>query len=266
MMASVKHVARPCQAWLWLLACLPLQAATLRFVGTEFPGVLQAGSPQPYGLAMAVINTLCQREQLSCTVTLLPWSRAQSAVQHGQADVLIGPYRNLERARFLQFSRYPLYVDTLYWYRLESSQLSWDGDFASLAGLRLGVTRGWTLGQGYESAKMRLDVDVADTLDQGMAKLQRHRLDLVASNERTARNVIGRLGISGIVPLLPAIGQQGGFFGYGLHKQRQDEVLRFDKALARMAESGELARLSLRHGLPYPGKQTKWQDYLQQLP
>lgn len=265
MTASVKH-APHWPAWLCLLVCLPLPAATLRFVGTEFPGVLQAGSPQPYGLAMDVINTLCQREQLRCDITLLPWPRAQSAVQYGQADVLIGPYRNRERAQFLQFSRYPLYVDTLYWYRLDSRQLSWDGDFASLAGLRLGVTRGWTLGQGYENAKQRLDVDIADTLEQGMTKLQRHRLDLVASNERTARSVIGRLGISGIVPLLPAISQQGGFFGYGLHGQRQDDVLRFDKALARMAESGELAKLSLRHGLLYPGKQTRWQDYLQQLP
>lgn len=251
---------------MWLLACLPLQAATLRFVGTDFPGVLQAGSPQPYGLAMDVINTLCQREQLRCTITLLPWQRAQSAVQYGQADVLIGPYRNRERAQFLQFSRYPLYVDTLYWYRLGNRPLTWNGDFASLAGLRLGITRGWTLGQGYESAKQRLDIDIADTLEQGMAKLQRHRLDLVASNERTARAILGRMNLDSVVPVLPAISQQGGYFGYGLHVASRDDSMRFEQALARMAESGELARLSLRHGLLYPGKTTNWPDYLRQLP
>jgi polar amino acid transport system substrate-binding protein len=248
------------------LLILPLQAATLRFVGTDFPGVLQAGSPRPYGLAVDVINAVCQREQLECSIALLPWPRAQSAVQHGQADVLIGPYRNRERARFLQFSRYPLYVDTLYWYRLDSRPLAWSGDFASLAGLRLGITRGWTLGQGYESAKQQLDVDIADTLEQGMAKLQRHRLDLLASNERTARAVLARLGQNNVVPLLPAISQQGGFFGYGLHTQGRDEPVRFELALSRLAESGELARLSLRHGLVYPGKSTNWPDYLRQLP
>lgn len=254
--------------WLMLLALLslPLQAATLRFVGTDFPGVLQAGSPRPYGLAVDVINTVCQREQLDCSITLLPWPRAQSAVQHGQADVLIGPYRNRERARFLQFSRYPLYVDTLHWYRLANRQLAWNGDFASLAGLRLGITRGWTLGQGYESAKPLLDVDIADTLEQSMIKLQRHRLDLVASNERTAQSVLARLGLNDIVPLLPAISQQGGFFGYGLHLARRDDGLRFEQVLSRLAESGELARLSLRHGLAYPGKNTHWPDYLRQLP
>ncbi|MFN4236311.1 MAG: substrate-binding periplasmic protein [Vogesella sp.] len=249
-----------------LLACLPLHAAPLRFVGTEFPGILQASSAGAYGLAVDVIDTLCQREQLQCKIELLPWPRAQSRVQHGLADILIGPYRNRERAGYLQFSRHPLYVDTLYWYRRESQQLSWSGDHASLAGLRLGVTRGWTLGEGYEKAKPRLNVDVADTLDQSMAKLQRQRLDLVASNERTARTVLGRMGITDIVPLLPAISQQGGFVGYGLHSVARDDIKRFDKGLSRMAESGELAKLSLRHGLLYPGKQTNWTDYLRQLP
>ncbi|MDC7716376.1 transporter substrate-binding domain-containing protein [Vogesella sp. DC21W] len=248
------------------LLSLPLQAATLRFVGTDFPGILHSGTPQPYGLAVDVINAVCQREQLDCRIALLPWLRAQSAVQYGQADVLIGPYRNRERARFLQFSRYPLYVDTLYWYRLANRPLAWNGDFASLAGLRLGLTRGWTLGQGYESTKQQLDVDIGDTLEQGMAKLQRHRLDLIASNERTARAVLARLGQHNVLPLLPAISQQGGFFGYGLHTQGRDEPARFEQALSRLAESGELARLSLRHGLAYPGKNTNWPDYLSQLP
>lgn len=256
------------RSWPVLLALLslPLQAATLRFAGTDFPGVLQSGSPRPYGLAVDVIDAVCQREQLHCTITVLPWPRAQSAVQYGQADVLIGPYRNRERAQFLQFSRFPLYVDTLYWYRLNSHPLAWNGDFASLAGLRLGVTRGWTLGQGYERAKLKLDIDVADTLDQSIAKLQRHRLALVASNERTARAVLARMGIDNIVPLLPAIGLQGGYFGYGLHVASRDDCVRFEQALARLAESGELTRLSLRHGLLYPDKSTNWPDYLRQLP
>ena len=99
-----------------------------------------------------------------------------------------------------------------------------------------------------------------------MAKLQRHRLDLVASNERTARAVLARMGLNNIVPLLPAISQQGGFFGYGLHVAGRDDCQRFEQALARLAESGELARLSLRHGLVYPGKTTNWPDYLRQLP
>jgi polar amino acid transport system substrate-binding protein len=249
-----------------LLLCPLLQAGPLRFVGSDFPGITQSGSPHPYGLGIDVINAICQRQALPCTIELLPWLRAQAMLQNGQADVLIGTYRTRERARFMTFSRYPLYVDTLYWYRQARRPLQWNGDFASLAGLHLGVTHGWTLGQAYENAKPGLDIDSANTLEQSMTKLQRQRLDLVASNERNARYTLARLGAVDILPIQPAIGQQGGCMGYGLHVLRDERLTRFEQGLSQAAESGELTRLSQRYGLPYPGRNTKWQDYLLQLP
>lgn len=257
----------------WLYRALPLmllgpllQASPLRFVGSDFPGIVQPGSPQPSGLAVDVIRTLCQHEQLACSIQLLPWPRAQAMLPNGQADVLIGPYRTAERAANMRFSRYPLYVDTLYWYRRSGQNVQWDGRFESLAGLRLGVTRGWTLGQRFEDAKLRLEIDTADTLMQSMLKLQRQRLDLVASNDRNERHTLAQLGNSHIVPILPAISLHGGYMGYALHAINKPALQRFDQALARLAESGELARLSLNHGLVYPGKHTHWPDYLRELP
>ncbi len=251
---------------LFLLCCPLLQAAPLRFVGSDFPGIVQPGAPQPRGVAADMIRALCQREQLVCSIQLLPWPRAQAMLQHGQADVLIGPYRTAERAASMHFSRYPLYVDTLYWYRRAEQTVQWNGHFDSLAGLRLGVTRGWTLGQRFEDAKQRLQIDTADTLMQSMLKLQRQRLDLVASNDRNARHTLAQLGLNNIVPIQPAISLQGGYMGYALHAIDKPALQRFEKAMANLAESGELARLNLSHGLVYPGKNTRWPDYLRQLP
>ncbi len=256
----------PYRALLFMLLCPLLQASTLRFVGSDFPSIVQPGAPHPHGLAADVIRTLCQREQLTCSIQLLPWPRAQAMLPNGQADVLIGPYRTAERAASMRFSRYPLYVDTLYWYRRAGQNVQWDGRFDSLSGLRLGVTRGWTLGQRFEEAKPRLAIDDADTLLQSMLKLQRKRLDLVASNDRNARHTLAQLGSSDIVPILPAISLQGGYMGYALHAIDKPALQRFEQALARLAESGELARLSQNHGLTYPGKNTNWPDYLRQLP
>jgi polar amino acid transport system substrate-binding protein len=254
------------RAGLLLLLCPLLQASPLRFVGSDFPGVVAPGTPQLRGVAADIIRTLCQREQLACSIQLLPWPRAQAMLQNGQADVLIGPYRTAARAASMRFSRYPIYIDTLYWYRRTEQAIQWDGRFDSLVGLRLGVTRGWTLGQRFEEAKPRLEIDNADTLLQSMLKLQRKRLDLVASNDRNARHTLAQLGRSDIVPILPAISQQGGYMGYALHALDKPALQRFEQALVHLAESGELARLSQEQGLAYPGKNTNWPDYLRQLP
>ncbi|WP_189532932.1 substrate-binding periplasmic protein [Paludibacterium paludis] len=237
--------------------------APLRFVGAEFPFILEYREGKPAGLAVSVIRDIAEHTGLDYTISIVPWARAQALVESGRADVLIGPYRTKEREARMTFMRWPLYIDTLSWYALKESRYTWSGKFSELGHLRLGVTRAWTLGQSYEASKRRLQIETADTMEQNFGKLALGRLDLVACNERTARFLVKRMQPRlEIQALKPPISHIGGYFAHPRAPVDADSLARFETALGELARSGRLQALSRLEGLDYPGPRTKWAEYL----
>lgn len=252
--------------FMWF-ACSMAQADALRFIGGEFPFILETQDGKPSGLAVEVIKEVARRSGIDYTITVVPWARAQALMQSGRADILIGPYRTREREQQLTFIRWPLYIDTMSWYANTESNYQWDGNFSSLSRLRLGVTRGWTLGQRYEASKRRLQIETADSIEQNFGKLLLGRLDLVACNERTAQAASRRMPPrQSIRPLTPPITRIGGYFAYGRTAPVDPRIVEFESALGQIVRSGKLYALSRQAGLFYPAPDTRWDGYLTELP
>lgn len=242
------------------LACLcvllagPLQARELLAVGTRFPGVFELDADgQPGGLATSLLREALEPLGYRLKFTLYPWARAQHMVELGQADILIGPYKNAEREALFAFSARPFYRDRIVFYRGRARQLDWDGDYRPLASRRIGVVRGWFYGEGFERAREHLQLITVEGVENGLRMLGQGRLDLLASNQRNTRPVLLALGMSdSFSQLEPVIDQQDGYFAFprqdGQRALRED----FDRAFAQLVEAGRMTQLAARWQVVIP--------------
>lgn len=230
--------------WCVLLAA-PVSARELLVVGTRFPGVFEEQAGEFDGLATEVLRRTLEPLDYRLHFELLPWARAQRMVELGRADILIGPYKNAEREARFAFSARPFYRDRIVFYRQRLRPLHWGGDYRQLAGLRIGVVRGWVYGEQFEQRREQLELTTVEGVDNGLKMLSFGRLDLLASNQRNTRPVIQALGLRNQVSQLDtAIDQQDGYFAFP--RQDSHRTLRedFDRAFQRMLEQGQLAPLA----------------------
>lgn len=234
-----------------LLACccallaFPLAARELLAVGTSFPGVFEQHADGYRGLATSVLRETLEPLGFRVRFELHPWARAQHMVEHGQGDILIGPYRNAEREARFAFSAQPFYRDHIVFYRQRGRLLYWNGDYRQLLGRRIGGVRAWAYGVSFDSRRAQLDLVTVEGVENGLKMLSAGRLDLLASNQRNTRPVLLALGLSDEVEQVePRIDQQDGYFAFP--RQASHRMLReeFDRALQQLIERGRLAQLA----------------------
>ncbi|MEX6502923.1 substrate-binding periplasmic protein [Pseudomonas zhanjiangensis] len=241
-------------AWFCLLLAGPLQARELLAVGTRFPGVFERQDDGQYaGLATSLLREALEPLGYRLSFALYPWARAQHMVELGQADILIGPYKNATREAQFAFSDRPFYRDRIVFYRSSARQLDWDGDYRPLAGRRIGVVRGWFYGEGFERAREQLELITVEGVENGLRMLGQGRLDLLASNQRNTRPVLLALGISdSFSQLAPLIDQQDGYFAFPRQDGHRALRMDFDRSFERLIEQGRLAQLADRWQVVIP--------------
>lgn len=127
------------------------------------------------------------------------------------------------------------------------------GDYASLSEQRIAIVNGWSYGPAFDKARPQLRLDVVNSVDSGLKMLAAQHAQMFASNRRNTEPVLGRLGLSGQLVMLPRVIEvQDGYFAFP--KRPAADALRkeFDAEFQRLVESGELKRLGLRHEVNVP--------------
>jgi len=237
-----------------LLCCLPAAARDLLVIGTHFERVYERGQEgEIVGLGPEVVRLIAQRLGHRAIFELYPWARAQALVAQGKADILVGPYKTLERQQLMSFSRLPFYQDQMVFYVRKGSMQDWSGDYAALSEQRIAIVNGWSYGATFDKARPQLRLDVVNSVDSGLKMLAAQHAQMFASNRRNTEPVLGRLGMSGQVAMLPRVIEvQDGYFAFP--KRPAADALRkeFDAEFQRLVESGELKRLGLRHEVNVP--------------
>ncbi len=237
-----------------LLCCLPAAARDLLVIGTHFERVYERGQEgEIVGLGPEVVRLIAERLGHRAVFELYPWARAQALVAQGKADILVGPYKTLERQQLMSFSRLPFYQDQMVFYVRKGTMQDWSGDYAALSEQRIAIVNGWSYGASFDKARPQLRLDVVNSVDSGLKMLAAQHAQMFASNRRNTEPVLGRLGLSGQVAMLPRVIEvQEGYFAFP--KRPAGDALRkeFDAEFQRMVESGELRRLGLRHEVNVP--------------
>lgn len=229
-------------------------ARELVVVGAHFERVFERRADGEFvGMGPDIVRQIARRNKDTVRFELYPWARAQAMVVQGLADILVGPYKSAERLERMAFSRSPFYRDDLVFYQLAGAGTAWQGDYAALEGKPIVVMNGWAYGAGFDAARPRLRISVANNVENGLLMLTYKHVALFASNRRNTEPVLAALKLGGQVDALAqVIGVQDGYFGFP--KRPSHDALRasFDAAFDALIESGELKRLGQRHDVDIP--------------
>lgn len=237
-----------------LLGTLPLARvradAPLRAVGGQFARIFEGGEGlEPQGLAVDLLRELFGAGGVR--FEWLPWSRAQLLVEHGEADLLIGPYRTPERASQLLFSARPFYADSMVWYARRGEAWRWTGEFPPIARAPLAAVRGWAYGARFERMRPGLEgLSWVKDVATGVQMLARGRVDLFAANERNCRPVLQRLGLEDAVTrCAPPLDIQQGHMAFVRGAAGERLAQRYDQRFDAWLRSGAAPELYRRWGV-----------------
>lgn len=232
-------------------------------VGTHFAKLFEAGPAigsgagpghRPQGLAVDVLDAILKPAGITPVYELYPWLRAQAMIEHGPAQILVGPYRTPERERRMRFSRQPFYEDSLVFYARQREQTLWNNDFNALRSLQVGAVQGWVYGERFDQARSRLRLTLVRDLATALRMLQLGRLDLIAANQRNSEPVIQELGLTDLVQLCsPPFAHLRGHFAFSIDAGGTQWQALVDAGMQRLRASGELAQMAARRGVSLPG-------------
>ena len=255
-MAAFRRWMLPAMTALLLsaLAAAPVSARELLVVGAHFERVFERRPDGEFvGLGPDIVRQVARRNKDTVRFELYPWARAQAMVAQGLADILVGPYKSAERLERMAFSRSAFYRDDMVFYQLAGAGSAWQGDYATLEGKPIVVMNGWAYGAGFDAARPRLRISVANNVENGLLMLRHKHVALFASNRRNTEPVLAALKLGGQVEALAQVIQvQDGYFAFP--KRSSHDALRasFDATFDTMVDTGELKRLGQRHDVDIP--------------
>lgn len=236
------------------LPATPAHAGQVLAVGTEFANVFErTPSGEFTGLGADIVRALAKQNGDEVKFEIYPWARAQWMVENDQAQILIGPYKTVEREAKFGFARRAFYRDIMALYIRKGSDLSWDGNYANLPGPKLGIINGWVYGPQFESLRANIKPVVAITLTNGLNMLLAKRVDFLASNMRNTEAIMKTLGISNELQMLePFMDTQDGYLAYCKNANCEHLRLRYDELYEQLRDGGVLQLMARRLGVRLP--------------
>ena len=217
------------------------------FVGSHFPILSEeTDDGRLCGIGVDVARRIGLRLGHHFAIRLVPWARAKNMVKTGEADVLMAPYKTPEREKWLDYSATYFFVDRSVFFVKPGSGVTWDGTYASLQGLKIGLVRGWSVGPVFDQAKEALQIDYAPTLDLCFKKLLFKRIDMIPTQDREAHAAFKRMHLNDAdkpIAILPALDINYNYFGFSKRKNLSTFKREFDRLLKQMQANGEIARL-----------------------
>lgn len=229
-------------------------ARELLVVGTRFEGIYERRDNGDFaGMGVELLRLYAGRHGYHLRFELYPWRRAQELINSGAADVLIGPYKSVERQRTMRFSAQPFFRDQVAFYVRADRMPIWEGDYDMLKGRRIVTLNGWTYGPAFTRAQAQLNISVANSVESGLKMLAIGHVEMFATNRRDTDPVVTALGLQDtVMALAPMIDVQDAYFAYPLAPRQRDLPAQMDQLLADMRKSGELQRLARRFGVTVP--------------
>lgn len=227
-----------------LLCLLPTVCVgkTYHFIGSSFPEILeQAQDGEIRGLGADIVYKIAKSLNVDIKITLYPWKRAHLIMKRGGADAIIGPYKSEERLKYLEYSNFHFYEDEILLYGLTDSTLIWDGDLSKLTGLKIGVIRGWSLGQDFNLMKDSFKIIYLNNIEQLFSMLKLRRIDIAISHPRASLRLLSLKENKKIIkPFRPSLTINRGYFGFSKKRDLSEFKKKFDIEYEKSRRSGSL--------------------------
>lgn len=180
---------------LWCLVFLSGYAAateqppTLHLYTEHLPPYSYIVDGRPDGINVELMRQLCQRLELDCNITVLPWRRAYENAQHQQMSGVFSTARSAAREPLFRWVG-PIASDWGYLFRLKGRTEVNPTNLEEAKNFKLAVARGdvyesYFKRHGFEFGRNMLDFATkSEPVPLFMAK----RVDLLVGSKRSLRN------------------------------------------------------------------------------
>jgi len=194
------------------------------------------------GMYPAMLRAIYAKLGLSVRCVAVPWVRALAEVRKNPVGIG-GLYKNAERERIFDFTD-PLSLERLAVYTVRSSSGP-ISSLADLAGLRVGVIRGWSYGGEFDQAvvegRFTTEENVGDSLN--FQKLANGRLDAVISVIESGDRVVDQARLGGSVWRGEAILSLEVFVAFKKGVKTTAQLSEINQAIADLRNDGTLGRI-----------------------
>jgi len=229
------------------LAASPLAAGAssevVVAVDAQNPPFMYAGrGGQPQGVYPLLLRTLFTQLDVPLRIICLPWPRALSGLERGEHGVG-GIYATAERQARHDFSQ-ALHVETLKVYARRGALRLFEG-IDDLRGLRVGVLRGWSYGDGFDAA-LRAGLFVAEPVAsdvQNFGKMERGFLDVAVAIEQAGDALLASGDYPSVRALPNPLTENPTYLAFNKAARQRALIARVDEQLEKLRASGEHARL-----------------------
>lgn len=183
-------------ACLALCLCLPAfaqpAAAPLRVVGSSDPPYRSfQAEGEGGGLYYELLTEAARRLGWGLRFSEVPSARAFLMMEQGEADLMMGPLRVIERERFLHYSRVELPAEDKCFYTRPGARPV--NGLQDLQGRMLAVHRGKRYGAEFDHAATGLARTEVNDYRAALEMLARARVEAVVIPERQARALLAEL-------------------------------------------------------------------------
>lgn len=201
------------------------------------------GTDPAQGLYPEIIRAAFAGVGISVNVVGYPWKRALTLGHEGAAAVG-GIYQNLNRMAAFDYSD-PIYRETLRVVVKAGHAFSYRG-VVDLSGKRVGINRGWSYGEVFDSARRagRFVAEEAADNQANLTKLMLGRLDCIIADNLSLSQLVGRMGWAGKVEALDLPAAVNSVHLVFAKRSGKAVLLeRFNQGLVRIKENGTYARI-----------------------
>jgi polar amino acid transport system substrate-binding protein len=232
----------------WVCAFLfPALAAFAAAPGPVLVDVDEANPPFMFGsngnalgLYPRLIGAAFRRLNVPVQIEAKPWKRALAEIENGTAGVG-GLYKNPERLTTFDYSE-PLFVETLVVYCNRDRPVAFRR-MVDLKGKRIGVLRGWSYGDGFDSLRRggtcRVEEVASD--EQNFHKLASKRLDVVIAVRESGAALM--TSYKDIDPAATPLARNPTYLAFAKSAHRSGLLKQFDGILKEMQKSGEFQKI-----------------------
>ncbi len=187
-----------------ILFCLLLLTKTatateLRFGTQDFAPFNYEIDGVVSGPTADIIRTVCSEMDISCSLRLYPWRRAQKEVRKGKVHGMFVIGWNKERAEWLHFS-HPIIMTEYGFFVREGNPLQFK-QAQDVKGYKVGVYGPSNTSKSLEDIKSEIKdliIDLRHDDESGFRKLAISRVDAVYSNKYVGNLMITKLGLKNI--------------------------------------------------------------------
>ena len=220
---------------------IPKQIKITMREGDHLPYQNKSEKGQKTGLYVEVVEEAARKTGISITIEAYPWKRCLVMMERGEADAIIGVFRNKNLRKSLYFVEEPLAFEETTLLTYMGSNIKFTGELEEIYKYRLGIIRGTTFNYEWEKKKDNfIRLDKSNKLEYLLKKLSARRVDLIVGNKFIMQYNLKKLNLSNnVIVVYPSLALNSGHLAFSRIKGESHKALAeaFNEAIEEIKKS-----------------------------